>query len=78
MNSDILIGHWKEMRGSAKEWWGKLTYGDLARIAGMRDQLVGALRAKYGYTYEQAGVEVDRRLKEYDLETEPVSVTLES
>jgi uncharacterized protein YjbJ (UPF0337 family) len=78
MSSDILIRRWKEMRGSTKEWWGKLTYGDLARIAGKRDQLVGALRAKYGYTYLQASEEVDRRLKEYDQETEPVSVTLES
>ena len=76
MNDDILVGRWKEMRASAKEWWGKLTYGDLDRIAGRRDQLVGILRAKYGYTDEQAGQEVDRRLEEYAQETQPVSVTL--
>ena len=78
MKSDIRVGHWKGMRASAKGWWGKLTYGDLDRIAGKRDQLVGALRAKYGYSRPKAGEEIDRRLKEYDQETEPVSVTLES
>ena len=76
MSNDILEGRWKQMRGSAKEWWGKLADSDFDRIAGKRDQLVGILRAKYGYTYEQAGEEVDRRFKEYDLETQPVSVTL--
>jgi uncharacterized protein YjbJ (UPF0337 family) len=78
MNKDILEGHWKEMRVSAKEWWGKLTYADLDRIAGKRDQLVGALRTRYGYSRPKAGEEIDRHLKEYAQETESVSVTLES
>jgi len=76
MNNDILEGRWKQMRGSTKEWWGKLTDSDLDRIAGKRDQLVGALQEKYGYTRERAVEEVDRRLKEYDQEIQPVSVTL--
>mgnify|MGYP001164570462 CR=1 FL=1 len=66
MNNDIVEGRWKQMRGSAKEWWGKLTDSDLDRIAGKRDQLVGALQEKYGYTREKAGEEIDRRLKEFD------------
>jgi uncharacterized protein YjbJ (UPF0337 family) len=76
MNNDILERHWKEMPGSTEEWWGKLIDGDFERIAGKRDQLVGALQEKYGYTHEKASAEVDRRLKEYDKETQPVSVTL--
>ncbi len=66
MNKDILEGNWKQMRGSAKEWWGKLTDSDFDRIAGKRDQLVGALQEKYGYTREKASDEIDRRLKEFD------------
>ena len=66
MNSDILEGRWKQMRGSTKEWWGKLSDSDLDRIAGKREQLVGALQEKYGYTREKANEEIDRRLKEYD------------
>ena len=73
MNNDIVEGKWKQMRGNAKEWWGKLTDSDLDRIAGKRDQLVGTLQEKYGYTREKAGEEVDRRVKEYDLKhTQPV------
>jgi uncharacterized protein YjbJ (UPF0337 family) len=34
MNSDILEGQWKQVRGQAKEWWGKLTDDDLDRVAG--------------------------------------------
>lgn len=66
MNNDIVEGKWKQMRGNAKEWWGKLTDSDLDLIAGKRDQLVGALQEKYGYSREKASEEVDRRLKEYD------------
>jgi uncharacterized protein YjbJ (UPF0337 family) len=66
MNNDIVQGKWKEMRGSAKEWWGKLTDSDLDRIGGKAEQLAGALQEKYGYTREKAGEEIDRRMKEYD------------
>ena len=34
MNKDILEGKWKQMRGEAKGWWGKLTDDDLDRAAG--------------------------------------------
>ncbi len=66
MNNDIVEGRWKQMRGSARGWWGKLTDGDYDRIAGKRDQLIGALQEKYGYNLEKAHDEVDRRLREYE------------
>ena len=64
MNQDILEGKWKQVRGEAKSWWGKLTDDDLDRAAGKADQLVGLLQEKYGYTRQQAEAEFDRRLKE--------------
>jgi uncharacterized protein YjbJ (UPF0337 family) len=64
--NDILEGNWKEMRGKVKEWWGKLTDDDLARINGKRDQLVGALQKRYGYAKEHAQAEIRRRLDEYE------------
>jgi uncharacterized protein YjbJ (UPF0337 family) len=67
MNNDIVDGRWKQMRGSAKEWWGKLNDNDWDRIKGQRDQLAGALQEKYGYTREKASAEIDRRFKEFDL-----------
>ena len=68
MSSDILKGQWKQMQGQVKNWWGKLTDDDLMQIEGDRDKLVGLLQERYGYTKLQAADEVDRRLKEYELE----------
>jgi uncharacterized protein YjbJ (UPF0337 family) len=66
MYDDILAGKWKQLRGQAKTWWGKLTDDDWERIQGKRDVLAGLLQEKYGYTRMRAEEEIDRRLKEYD------------
>jgi uncharacterized protein YjbJ (UPF0337 family) len=66
MNKDILEGQWKQIRGEAKAWWGKLTDNDLDRAAGKFDVLVGILQEKYGYTRQQAADEVDRRVTNYE------------
>ena len=64
MNQDVFEGKWKQVRGQAKEWWGKLTDDDLERVGGKFDKFVGLLQEKYGYTRERAEEEFDRRLKE--------------
>ncbi len=61
MNEDIMQGQWKQMRGKVHEWWGKLTDDDLDQINGKRDQLVGRLQERYGWTRERAMREVDTR-----------------
>jgi uncharacterized protein YjbJ (UPF0337 family) len=66
MNTDILKGKWKQMRGEVKKWWGDLTDDDLDRIEGERDKLIGLLQERYGYTREKAEAEVDRRFREYE------------
>jgi len=66
MNKDILEGKWKQMRGNAKTWWGKLTDDDLDRAAGKYDVLAGLLQEKYGYTRQRADEEIDKRLKELE------------
>ncbi len=71
MNQDIWEGKWKQMRGHAKEWWGKLTNDDLDRVKGKWDTLVGVLQEKYGWTRDQAEKEIDRRTKEIE-ERKPV------
>jgi uncharacterized protein YjbJ (UPF0337 family) len=65
MNADILEGKWKQIRGKAKEWWGKLTDDELDKVKGKKDVLVGLLQARYGYAKDAAEKEIDRRLKEY-------------
>lgn len=66
MNKDIVEGKWKQMRGEAKAWWGKLTDDDLDRAAGKLDVLAGLLQEKYGYTRQHAADEIDKRVTEYE------------
>jgi len=66
MNKVILEGKWKQMRGEAKAWWGKLTDNDLERVAGKFDVLVGILQEKYGYTRQQAVNEIEKRITDYE------------
>lgn len=66
MNQDIFEGKWKQIRGEAKAWWGKLTDDDLDRAAGKFEVLTGILQEKYGYTLEVASDEIDKRVSEYE------------
>lgn len=59
MNSDQIKGNWKQLKGSAKEQWGKLTDDDLARIEGDREQLVGKIQERYGIARAEAEKQVD-------------------
>jgi uncharacterized protein YjbJ (UPF0337 family) len=78
MNKDVFEGKWKQVRGEAKAWWGKLTDDDLDRAAGKFDVLTGLLQEKYGYTREHAANEIDKRVTEYETslkaKTEPTPV----
>ena len=66
MNEDIFKGQWKQIRGKAKEWWGKLTDDDLEKVNGRMDQMVGRLQERYGYSKDEASKEVNKRLQEFD------------
>jgi uncharacterized protein YjbJ (UPF0337 family) len=59
MNTDILEGKWKQLRGKVREEWGELTDDELDQIAGRRDQLVGKIQEKYGYTRDEAERQVE-------------------
>lgn len=78
MNKDIVEGKWKQMRGEAKAWWGKLTDDDLDRAAGKFEVLAGMLQEKYGYSREAAANEIDTRVTAFETslkkKTEPTAV----
>jgi len=58
MNSDIIKGNWKELKGSVKEKWGKLTNDRLDEISGRRDQLAGEIQQAYGISKDEAEKQV--------------------
>ena len=59
MNWEQMEGKWKQVKGTVKQKWGKLTDDDLDVIAGHRDKLVGKLQERYGLAKEAAEQEVD-------------------
>jgi len=66
MNKDIFDGKWKQIRGEAKAWWGKLTDDDLDRAAGKFDVFTGLLQEKYGYSHQRAVDEIDKHVTAYE------------
>jgi uncharacterized protein YjbJ (UPF0337 family) len=59
MNSDQLKGKWKQLKGSVKEHWGKLTDDDLDVIDGQSEQLIGKIQERYGIVRDAAQKQVD-------------------
>ena len=54
MNRDQVEGNWKQLTGTLKEKWGKLTDDDLTMAQGKADILAGRLQERYGMTKEEA------------------------
>lgn len=59
MNWDQIQGKWKQLKGLARERWGKLTDSDLEVIGGRKDMLVGKIQEKYGIAKELAERQVE-------------------
>lgn len=60
MNQDIIQGKWKQLKGSMKAQWGKLTDDDLDRMEGDQHYLSGKLQERYGWAKDKADEEVKR------------------
>jgi uncharacterized protein YjbJ (UPF0337 family) len=59
MNWDVIEGNWKQLKGKAREQWGKLTESDWNQLAGKKDQLVGKIQERYGITRDEAQKQAD-------------------
>jgi len=75
MNKDEFEGKWKQVRGQAKELWGKLNDDDLERVGGKFDKFIGLLQEKYGYTRIRAKKEFDRQMTAYEAKQKQGSVS---
>ncbi len=59
MNWDQIEGKWKQLTGSVRERWGKLTDDDLTTAGGKKDKLVGRIQERYGIEREEAEKQVN-------------------
>lgn len=69
MNWDQVEGKVKQWMGSAKQRWGKFTDEELKQFSGKRDEIVGKLQEKYGWTREQAEKDYDEWRESTEKET---------
>jgi uncharacterized protein YjbJ (UPF0337 family) len=61
MNWDRIAGTWKQLKGIARQQWGRLTADHADVAAGERERLLGKIQATYGFT-RQAN---EKRLAEW-------------
>ncbi|RLL72975.1 CsbD family protein [Paenirhodobacter hankyongi] len=59
MNTDMLEGKWKEIKGSVRAKWGELTDDEVEQVAGNTERLAGLIQQKYGRSKEEAKREVN-------------------
>lgn len=64
MNVDILKGQWKQIKGSIKSNWGKITDDDLTIIEGNEERLIGRLQERYGYSKDEAQKEYKKFMEQ--------------
>lgn len=60
MNTQIAEGSLKDLKGSLKQTWSKLTDDDLTYIEGGVDQFIGKVQKAYGFSKERATEEFDK------------------
>lgn len=66
MNTIVLEGKWKQLRGKVRRTWGKLTNSDVDKVKGSYERLVGVLQERYGYNREQAAKEIGAFLDRFE------------
>jgi len=59
MDWNRVEGNWKQLKGKAKQQWGRLTDDDLTRAAGRREELAGRIQERYGLAKDAAQKQVD-------------------
>ena len=73
MNWDRVEGKWKQIRGSARAKWGKLTDDDLNLIAGKKEKLIGLLQERYGIAKDEAEKQTDEWIRSLAVDPPTIS-----
>jgi uncharacterized protein YjbJ (UPF0337 family) len=59
MNKDVIEGNWKQLKGTVKQQWGKLTDDAIDRINGNSEVLAGKIQEAYGVGRDEAKKQID-------------------
>lgn len=66
MNSDIIQGNWKEVKGKIKQKWGKINDDEITKMKGSYEELAGKIQTAYGYKKEKSREEIDSFIKAHN------------
>jgi uncharacterized protein YjbJ (UPF0337 family) len=61
MDSNVVKGQFKQLKGKIKQQWGKLTDDEIDQLEGHAEILAGKLQERYGLNQEEA----ERQAKEF-------------
>jgi uncharacterized protein YjbJ (UPF0337 family) len=61
MDSNVVKGQFKQLKGKIKQQWGKLTDDEIDQMEGRAEILAGKLQERYGLNQEEA----ERQAKEF-------------
>ena len=71
MNKKLFESKWKQIRSHTTAWWHLMSEYDLNKVdkADIKfDKYVTMLQVKYGYTRQQAKMEISTRVAEFEAE----------
>lgn len=69
MNTDIIQGNWKQLKGKVQQKWGELTNDSLDQVNGSREILLGKIQEAYGKNRDEAERELAAWENEQDRST---------
>jgi uncharacterized protein YjbJ (UPF0337 family) len=55
-----IQGNWKQLSGSVRHEWGKLTHNDVEQVKGDIEVLVGKIEERYGTTKAEARRQIEQ------------------
>jgi uncharacterized protein YjbJ (UPF0337 family) len=59
MDWNRVEGNWKQVKGTVKQQWGKLTDDDLTQINGSQEKLEGIIQERYGIARDETRKQID-------------------
>jgi uncharacterized protein YjbJ (UPF0337 family) len=54
-----IQGSWRQLSGSVKQRWGRLTDDDITEANGNRELLAGKIQSRYGVAQAEANKQID-------------------
>ena len=57
---DVIQGNWKQLSGSVRHEWGKLTHNDVEQVKGDVEVLAGKIQERYGVTKAEARKQIEQ------------------